>query len=266
VRAATDRPSLLHETGSKPYQLYWLRSIVGFYNKIRDGERLGASALLLDAFHSDLHLAADGCGSCWAAELITALQALDPAWAELARQGLPLPEGPIEEATRQAIMVRPWAREELAGRTKRRTYAAHCQPNPELPQIPIYMDFASLSRHRVRQVARFRLVSHNLRMERGRWERPPEPANERVCTRCSEGWCEGRGGQWVGALGVDSRPLDSEDHLLFDCETTWQLRAGQNWEAGQNESVARLLAVLDPDTARYVADCMDLADNDVLED
>ncbi len=48
-------------------------------------------------------------------------------------------------------------------------------------------------------LTRLRISVHNLAIERGRHERPPIPAEERMCTAC------------------DSQPVEDEFHFLLHC-------------------------------------------------
>jgi hypothetical protein len=48
-------------------------------------------------------------------------------------------------------------------------------------------------------MARFRISCHGLRIETGRWGRPPIPRELRFCNHCASG------------------VVDDESHLLFDC-------------------------------------------------
>jgi hypothetical protein len=70
----------------------------------------------------------------------------------------------------------------------------------------------------VLSMARFRLCSHNLRIETGRHEGLPR--NERSCRRCK------------GQLGEDFvAPIDDEKHLVFSCETTKDTMVALGWPA-----------------------------------
>ena len=111
------------------------------------------------------------------------------------------------------MMGAPWGAEALADTTRRRTYAELCRPNPAKPRAPAYMFLSETTRHQVRQVARFRLGSHFLRVETGRWDGLDREL--RRCMRCGEEWCAGRE-HWAGTLGAEGWPIDDETHVLFD--------------------------------------------------
>ena len=55
------------------------------------------------------------------------------------------------------------------------------------------------NRYYIRAVARYRMSSHDLRIERGRYDRPVTPAEQRICTRCN------------------LNEIDNEKHMLFTC-------------------------------------------------
>ena len=123
-----DRHVLLREAGAKPLLTYWARSLVRFYNKIRDRERVGASQLLSDALESDLILArSGGCGSCWSAELAQGLGQLDPAWGQAVLQGHPMDQASVMQAVHRTLVVGPWQGGMVSIlHRKRSLYAAMC--------------------------------------------------------------------------------------------------------------------------------------------
>ena len=264
LRGSTDRFVLLHETGCKPFVLYWWGCVLRFYNKLVDVERQGSSPVLTDALASDCQLAAAGCSSCWVAELCKALRGLGPegdGWAQAVLDGRPLDAAGVRRAVGEALLVRPW-QDEGAG-AKRTQYGQLCNPDRKQPRIPRYID-AALSRHQVRQIARFRTSNHNLRVETGRWD--GEPRRERVCTRCSSPWCDLRQELgWLGQAGAEGKPIDDETHALFDCEATSACRQGHQHvysRMGDLHWVMRELGTggVCEDTAQFVAACMDAVD------
>ena len=268
LRLSTDRHVLLRETGSRPFQLYWFRACLRFFNKIRDPARYGSSPLMVDAVRSDLRLAGQGCGGCWAAEFSQALGRLEggQGWAEGGSlRDEQLPEAAVMEAVEAELLVRPWGESALAGGTKRAAFVglSGVEVGSTARPIPPFIDFPSLSRHGVKQVARLRTGSHNLRIERGRWVGEARAA--RVCERCSDDWCEGQAGHWVGLLGVDGRPVDDETHALLDCEATAEARGVALLDWGWfPDSAAELIAAMDDDVARFLVCCMDSVDDSLI--
>ena len=57
---------MLHELGQKPFQFYWWKMVVRFWNKNIDKP---SSKLMVDVLKADFALAAAGCGGCWTGEL-----------------------------------------------------------------------------------------------------------------------------------------------------------------------------------------------------
>ena len=53
--------------------------------------------------------------------------------------------------------------------------------------------------HLITAMARYRMSSHDLKIERGRYNNPITPINQRICTRC------------------ESNEIDDEIHLLLHC-------------------------------------------------
>ena len=53
--------------------------------------------------------------------------------------------------------------------------------------------------HLITAMARYRMSSHDLKIERGRYNNPMTPINKRICTRC------------------ESNEIDDEIHLLLHC-------------------------------------------------
>jgi hypothetical protein len=106
---------------------------------------------------------------------------------------------------------------ELHNATVQATYVRHSRTTP-LGEVAIMHGYLStglcalqLPKKVVLSVARFRLSGHNLRIETCRHEGLPR--NERSCCRCKR------------LLGEDFiAPIDDEEHLLFSCESTKDIR------------------------------------------
>ena len=65
----------------------------------------------------------------------------------------------------------------------------------------------------VKQLARFRLSCHKLRVEIARYRRPPAAWADRTCTRCSS--------EHLATLPCS---VDDEHHMIFECERFEALR------------------------------------------
>jgi len=77
--------------------------------------------------------------------------------------------------------------------------------------LPPYFHSRHLRLDDVVCVARFRMGSHSLQVERGRWSHTPWL--QRRCTWCQPGFLDGL-----------SCPVDDEFHLLYDCQMTFPFR------------------------------------------
>ena len=131
-------------------------------------------------------------------------------------------------ATYQAFF---WSRKELKG-----VGALH----------PFLKAGARLSQQVVRDVARFRLGSHDLAVFQGRICKPPIAFTKRACPRCPK--VESRRGP-VG-------PVDTESHLLFECTATAHVRE----KFRQLAAMKDLRGLFDADdqitVAHFVSECM----------
>ena len=264
LREATDRMVVLREAGQKPLQVYWWKAVLRFYCKIRDPARVGASPLLTNAFLSDRVLYAMGRpANCWTGELVEALRSLgDEATSFVNRvlTGEPLDRSSALKLVKRVLMEEPWSDD---SRVKRLEYRDRClgADATAAPRIPAFADL-DVSRHVVRQVARFRCGSTYLAVETGRWTNPRTPRTDRVCTRCSEQWCVLKGMLgWTGVLGRDGRPVDDEHHALFECESTIGCRT-QHWAQGIPPQLGALSGMMreaceSHHVAQFISDCLD---------
>ena len=267
LRLSTDRHVLMAETGSKPLVVYWFKSVLRFYGKIRDRGREGASPLLVDAFMSDCRLAAAGGATSWAGEFAAALRGLGeagPGWAEDVMAGRALDSAAIIRAVSHAVFEAPWSGPGLG--TKRREYVERCRQEGGRPRIPVHVEMP-VPRHVCRQVSRFRSGCTSLRIETGRWA--GEPEQMRTCMRCSEQWKVWKAGRWQGALGGEhgDEPIDDEQHCVYDCESTSACRSALvDQGVALPRSLRELLTDISPDTARFISDCMDKVEDALVAD
>ena len=107
-------------------------------------------------------------------------------------------------------------------------------------KLPVYFSLKELSYEQVVSVARFRLSSHFLMVEKGRHVTPRIPWSARKCTRCSQG------------------QVDDEYHLLFECEQFAEQRhtlSPLNFLPGDLTSNS-LADFADPKVCQFVAECM----------
>ena len=95
-----------------------------------------------------------------------------------------------------------------------------------MPGIADYFEDNKLSHCDVVRTARFKLGSHFLGAEKGRFNKVPWP--QRRCTRCCD--------EHLSSLKC---PVDDEVHLVFDCEAFENLRVDEVLDAlqGSNGSI-----------------------------
>ena len=236
VANSTARWAVLAELGAKPYHYYWVKALVRFQETILRSN----SPLLAEVAKADAALARDAlpggqrCSTCWSAELADALKSIGEAagqraegdsWAERVRQGNPLGcRLAVLQLTLAAYDVLAWrecvGRHDLVrsvqlppgARRKLLTYHTHFKPT-QPGQVPAYLRLDQELHKQTRQLARFRLGCHKLKVETGRHCNPPVPWHARTCTRCS-----------AAHLASLSCTVDDEHHLIFDCEHFAALR------------------------------------------
>ena len=265
------RWAVLAELGVKPYHYYWVKALLKFQEAIVQSN----SSLLADVAKADAMLAGDAlpdgrhCTGCWSAELAQALRSIGEAvdragegagWAEQITQGLPFgSRNAVLDATLAAYdrlaweegllgglggaqgLVRSTQLPEGVGR-KHLTYFAWFKPT-QPHTVPAYLRLDQERHKQIKQLARFRLSCHKLRVELDRHRPNPQhvpnappgvpnppprvPWQERTCTRCS-----------AAHLASLACAVDDEHHMIFECE---------RFEALRNEAVEFV-----PGTRRFV--------------
>ena len=256
------------------------------------------SSLLADVVQADARLsrdvlagvAADGsdaqrCKTCWLAELAVALESIGEAagkaeqgrtWADRIRHGLPLGcRTAVLDTLVTAYGKLAW--QECLGREgvvrsaelphrlrKRLTY--HTCFKPTQPGTPAYLKLDPELHKHIRQLSRFRLGCHRLRVETGRHANPALAWQLRTCTHCS-----------AAHLSTLTCTVDDEHHMIFDCERFAALRTdAAEFVPGARRFVPGARTLIntaggsvrrfmegDPHTVlRFTAKCMDILDDD----
>jgi sorting nexin-29 len=255
---------LLDEMCQRPFQYYWLRSVVRFWNSLLDTAPKNS---LIDAVvRSELHLSRQaGCKQCWCAQLRLALR----------EYGLEQEDRNISMLSKVGVQncMNAWQANflsdlstavgdprdaNLQGKRKLCTYNAyfrlqHHHIVGNWWQLPFYLRAGlSLSRNEVKNMARFRLSSHNLLVERGRYTNLQW--QDRQCTRCAAG----------GILDC----VDDEVHAVFECIATEGLRNAnmELFEVG-GQDLHSLMRVADQiRLAKFVSKVMDCVDDSLEGD
>ena len=91
------------------------------------------------------------------------------------------------------IFTQQW-RKDIESSSKLRTYALVKKYFCVEPYI-----LHTRGNHLITSMVRYRMSSHDLNIERGRYNNPITPINQRICTRC------------------ESNEIDDEIHLLLHC-------------------------------------------------
>jgi hypothetical protein len=238
ANASCARWAVFAELGARPYHFYWVKALMRFQESIVQSN----SPVLADVARADALMASeilpDGrrCTTCWSAELAEALESIGEAaglaaqgttWADKVRQGAPLTctcRTAALDATLTAYDRLAWRECSNAhglvrntqlppgvGR-KHLTYSAYFKPTqPE--QRPAYLRLDHELHKQIRNMARFRMSCHKLKVETGRHGNPPAPWQARTCTRCS-----------AAHLATLTCTVDDEHHMIFDCERFAALR------------------------------------------
>jgi len=258
VRRTAPNDVIMSETCQTPFQFYWIRSICRFWNGMCEAN----SELLRDVARADVFLSRE-CDRCWCAEVRDATEAypllgehasvcmngmnmMDVAkvsnawwsWYESRWQRVTGDPRDPELSNRQLGTYNAYFRRE--GRANWWHMAAHLRAETSLtPDV-------------VRNVSRFRVGSHNLGVERARYQYGVRiPRHERRCARCT-------------ALGVQQPQVDDEKHLVFECPYFHFLRTSRTYsplfqEAGSD--VQKFMRNSDfVKVAQFIDQCMRCVD------
>jgi hypothetical protein len=224
--------AVLVELGAMPYHFYWVRALLKFHRgAVSSNSALlqavaRADALLASDTYTDEHGRVRQCEDCWTAKMATALQSIGQkagqtaqgdGWASRVRTGHALaPElAQVTVALKAAYDRLAWqectghsARDPEAPHRKTLTYFTHFKPAQGRPG---YLKLDMAMHKQIKQMARFRLSCHTLRVETGR--RTGTAWADRRCTRCN-----------AEHLSTLDCGVDDEQHMIFDCQAFEHLR------------------------------------------
>ena len=122
-----------------------------------------------------------------------------PGYRCLERSGLP------SDDTNGLQKIVNYVREKATGATKLTTYIADM--NPDMTVHPVYRTRSFVKDYKRQAFTRLRLMSYNLRVEKGRWSRTPR--EQRVC-QC------------------DGVQVQTESHVLIECPLSARCRDTYN--------------------------------------
>lgn len=221
VSRSVSGEAVLSETCQLPFQFYWLKSCLSFWNACQDSN----SALLKLVCVSDACLASSH-EDCWCAQVDTAVR----QWVSGRVEGGRVIDRGVGCSVNVPLVLEAWhsrwdeawvsycadPRRPSTPNRKRATFAFWFRQDFDhmgRKFLPSYLSAGlSLSHNIVRSMARFRLGAHNLRVERGRYSHAPYI--RRTCLRC----------------GPDCNHVDDEHHLLFQCNSTQHLRSDPRFQ------------------------------------
>ena len=217
VKRSVSNDVVMSESCQTPFQFYWLRSTCRFWNEVCEAN----SDLLRDVAKADVLLSRD-CDRCWSAQLADALEAypgLEGHAAECLGNLSKIDVGRVVAAWRNHY-DRRWQvaigdpRDPDLPNRKLCTYNAYFrrEGGGSWWHLPAHLKAgALLSPEVVRSVTRFRLSSHNLEVEIGRYRHGHRMWQDRVCRRCI-------------ALGVQQPQVDDESHMVLECAHFQEVR------------------------------------------
>ena len=195
---------IYRELGRLPLHYFWWRDIIRFADRVmRLPEDSIWREMLMDSFRSSQ----EG-RKCWAGDLDKFLRNVGGA-LQLNSQSV------VDESAVLALLCRAYDKvwdglcrhpRQAPDRAKLATYFAWFDSGSWLRRPGyMYLDFPVSS---MCTYLRFRLGSHNLQVELGRWQNR-RPRCDRVCQRCA------------------MHAIDDEYHLVFDCPAFESLRAAR---------------------------------------
>jgi hypothetical protein len=235
AKRSTANWPVLHELGATPCHTYFVKALLKFQRKLITAN----SPLLVEAMKADADLARSGVMGCWTAEFALALKSIGEvagspevgarlySAALEGRQvedGVEVRTGAVLALLRSAYLNQAWrgfggirdirAPDLPQGISQRKllTYYAWFRIHDQVA-LPAYLRGLPSHHHEMKQLARFRLGSHSLGVETGRYNRVAW--QDRRCSRCPA--------EYLNQL---SCAVDDEEHAIFDCVAFQEQRVG----------------------------------------
>jgi hypothetical protein len=270
LRRGVASASLIDEVGARPLRRYWLKAAANFWaTSVRASENSGVLATVMQ----NEVLLARAYSKSWLARLHVTLDGLPGGFVTSSTSV----QGEMQlRALFVTAVLQAWDRKVWDDRKR------ECDADPRADRVPhrtqaTYITYFRMPQkdgrcrlHRylkagynipkavVRSMARFRLSSHNLRVELGRHTRVSYC--DRFCTRCAAvGIRRTRGG-----IGPQCAPIDDEPHVLGSCVATNALRMDPRFSALPFTDIRALMSRRDIQTmALFVHRCMCVVDDDL---
>lgn len=189
VRVQTPYPMVLAETGMLPLEGEALCSLISYIAKLKkmDSNRIPHKIMMATKRKG------------WFNEAITWLG----KWG-ISENDLPeKPEG-IRDLVQQRVIDTLWK----DGKEKMEFYTKNINPMITYNEQKYLKEHISM--HKRKEICRFRVSSHNLEVETGRWI--DTPRQERICRVCTEG------------------QVEDEHHFIWQCQRYSAIRSAQNMQ------------------------------------
>ena len=282
VKQSTSSLVALRESGQLPLCVYWLKSIVKFWNACvklcsLNGHERVACPLLRDVIFADLQLVRDRKRRCWSRDVSDVLKLLgvqgtlatnltggtgEPQLCTIdAEEVLRLMFQKLKDPWTKCVALDPRSHSlpEGCGR-KMVTYdrwMAVPWEGENKPPLPAYLK-SGVPKAVWKNVARFRTSSHYLCIETGRWRKPlPASLSERTCDLC------------------DSNCVQDEQHVLLECASARLHALRDKYSSIVNESGGDMKDLMleerTKDLSSFIHECMcvidaEYHDNEMLDD
>ena len=185
VKRTTPNWSVLRECGQEPLQFYWFRAAARFYNALLRSN----SDTLAKVLKADIAMSAVN-KKCWSAEFLDALHGLERSsdFQQRVRTVQAIPQSQFVVDVRKRLRS-IWSQANQLGNDDQVNKAAKYHNWVALPLRPVTVDgppfslprylHLDLGRQTQRNVARFRLHSHTLRVETRSWQQ-----HDHTCDKC----------------------------------------------------------------------------------
>jgi Reverse transcriptase (RNA-dependent DNA polymerase) len=270
LRRGVASASLIDEVGARPLRRYWLKAAANFWaTSVRASEK---SELLAAVMRKEVLLASVYSKS-WLARLHVTLHGLPGGFntSSASDQGVMQLKALLVTAVVQAWDKKVWddrkreceadPRAEFVLHRPQATYISYFRQPQKDGRCRLHWYLKAgyyIPKVVVRNMARFRLSSHNLRVELGRHNHVPYCA--RFCTRCAAAGIR----RTQRSVGPQGAPIDDESHVLGSCVATNALRMDPRFSALPFTDIRALMSHRDSQTvALFVHRCMCVVDDDL---